>query len=159
MVPFAQVVDDSFQVRDYSESAYTASNGRDVTLDIVMVCAEAIPFAKTGGLADVCGSLPSRLAALGHRCSVFMPAYAKALQAGYAMHDTHVGFVLDMNGKHIAARITKATLEEGPLIFISSISHITMVVQICTAMNMVTTAITASGLLSSVAVWFKRLID
>lgn len=80
-----------------------------------MVCAEAIPFAKTGGLADVCGALPSKLAALGHRCSVFMPGYAKVMQAGYAMQDTHIGFVIDMNGRHIAARILKATIADSPI--------------------------------------------
>jgi starch synthase len=31
------------------------------------------PFAKTGGLADVCGSLPSEIAQLGHTVKVIMP--------------------------------------------------------------------------------------
>ncbi len=78
-----------------------------------MISAEALPFAKTGGLADVCGALPSRLAAMGHRCSVFLPGYTRALQAGYAMHDTHVGFVIEIGGKFVAARILKATLDDG----------------------------------------------
>ena len=82
-----------------------------------MISAEALPFAKTGGLADVCGALPSRLTAMGHRCSVFLPGYARAMQAGYALTDTHVGFVLDMAGKFVAARILKATLEDGPVDF------------------------------------------
>ena len=33
----------------------------DSRLKIVMIASECVPFAKTGGLADVCGSLPIEL--------------------------------------------------------------------------------------------------
>jgi len=42
---------------------------------ILMVASEAVPFAKTGGLADVVGALPRALARLGHRVDVVMPRY------------------------------------------------------------------------------------
>ncbi len=35
-------------------------------LKILFLAAEVIPFAKTGGLADVAGSLPKAIKALGH---------------------------------------------------------------------------------------------
>ncbi len=44
-------------------------------LDVAMFSAEATPFAKVGGLADVVGALPQNLERLGARVSVFLPAY------------------------------------------------------------------------------------
>ena len=42
---------------------------------VLMVASEALPFAKTGGLADVLGALPRALARLGHEVDVVMPRY------------------------------------------------------------------------------------
>ena len=41
----------------------------------MMVASECVPFAKTGGLADVVGALPKALHALGHDVIVVMPKY------------------------------------------------------------------------------------
>lgn len=46
-------------------------------LNIVMITSECVPFAKSGGLADVVGALPQALRALGHDVIVIMPKYAK----------------------------------------------------------------------------------
>ncbi len=51
----------------------------DRSLNIVFVSVEVAPFAKVGGLADVAGSLPKALAALGHKPTVIMPAYQMVL--------------------------------------------------------------------------------
>ncbi len=42
---------------------------------IVFVASEVFPFAKTGGLADVCGTLPLELERLGHDVIIIMPYY------------------------------------------------------------------------------------
>src|SRR5215471_10137624 len=42
---------------------------------VLMVSSEVTPFAKTGGLADVVGSLPPALRALGHDVAVVLPRY------------------------------------------------------------------------------------
>ncbi len=44
-------------------------------MNILYVTGEAAPFCKTGGLADVSGSLPVALAARGHRVAVMLPLY------------------------------------------------------------------------------------
>jgi len=44
-------------------------------LKIVFVCSEAVPFAKTGGMADVLGSLPEAISKLGHTVSLIIPLY------------------------------------------------------------------------------------
>lgn len=46
-------------------------------LKILFVSAEVTPFAKTGGLADVAGSLPQALTAMGNDVRVAMPKYKK----------------------------------------------------------------------------------
>ena len=45
------------------------------SLNILFAASEAVPFAKTGGLADVSGVLPKALRALGHNVIVVMPRY------------------------------------------------------------------------------------
>ncbi len=40
-----------------------------------MVSSEAVPYAKTGGLADVAGALPLELAKLGHDVILLLPRY------------------------------------------------------------------------------------
>ncbi|KAL8240805.1 hypothetical protein R6Q59_014160 [Mikania micrantha] len=53
----------------------TQVNLKNVTYNIVFVTSEASPYSKTGGLGDVCGSLPVALAARGHRVMVVSPRY------------------------------------------------------------------------------------
>ena len=53
----------------------TAAGGPARRLRILMVASEAVPFAKTGGLADVVAALPKALGALGHDVTVVIPRY------------------------------------------------------------------------------------
>jgi len=55
---------------------------------ILFVTSEAYPLMKTGGLADVSGSLPIALKALGHDVRILMPAYADTL-SGLSELRTH----------------------------------------------------------------------
>ena len=51
-------------------------------LRILFLSAEVAPFAKTGGLGDIGGSLPKALHDMGHDVRVVMPAYRK-IEEGY----------------------------------------------------------------------------
>lgn len=46
-------------------------------MHIVFAASESVPFAKTGGLADVVGALPQQIVKLGHRVTVYLPYYAR----------------------------------------------------------------------------------
>ncbi len=46
-------------------------------MHIVFAASECVPFAKTGGLADVVGALPPELVKLGHNVTVYLPLYAQ----------------------------------------------------------------------------------
>ena len=57
-------------------------------MHILVATSEAVPFAKTGGLADVCGTLPVEIAGLGHRSTLIMPAYRQVRESGVALEKT-----------------------------------------------------------------------
>ena len=44
-------------------------------MKILFASSEVAPFIKTGGLADVAGSLPQALSAAGHEVKVILPLY------------------------------------------------------------------------------------
>lgn len=55
-------------------------------MNIAMIAAECVPYAKTGGLADVLGALPQALRARGHRVIVIMPKYGWIDTVKYKFH-------------------------------------------------------------------------
>jgi len=57
-------------------------------LRILMVAAEAAPFAKVGGLGDVVGSLPRRLVEGGCEVAVVLPLYREVLLGGHDLQPT-----------------------------------------------------------------------
>ena len=59
-------------------------------MNIVHLASEAVPLAKTGGLADVVGALTSDLAGRGHDVALFLPAYRVIRDAGVTVVRTGV---------------------------------------------------------------------
>ena len=61
-------------------------------MKIAFASSEIIPFAKTGGLADVAGALPKELANLGNEVKVFMPKYYQINEYEYGhQYDSLIG--------------------------------------------------------------------
>ncbi len=52
------------------------------SLHILIAASEAIPYAKTGGLADVAGALPLEFAKLGHDVILVLPYYRRLKDSG-----------------------------------------------------------------------------
>jgi starch synthase len=77
----------------------------DTALRVLFVSAEVAPFAKTGGLADVAGSLPKALSILGNDIRIVMPKY-KQIQVGDYVTD----FPVSMSGRQETAIIRKASI-------------------------------------------------
>jgi len=63
-----------------SQFAAVADGGRP--LDVMIVTAEAVPFAKTGGLADVTDAVARGLVAKGHRATLVLPNYKNLKKDG-----------------------------------------------------------------------------
>src|SRR5262245_41896258 len=79
-------------------------------MNVVFVASEAVPFAKTGGLADVAGALPRALASRGHRVTLFLPCYRRAWSAGPEL--TGTGLTLRIS---VGARIVEGSVHESQL--------------------------------------------
>ncbi len=54
-------------------------------LQILFASPEVAPFAKTGGLADVSGSLPAALSSLGHQVIIVMPMYRSVMEGTFKL--------------------------------------------------------------------------
>ncbi|HEY3150825.1 MAG TPA: glycogen/starch synthase, partial [Candidatus Binatia bacterium] len=59
-------------------------------MKIAMIASEVSPFAKTGGLADVIGTLSVALERLGHEVCVIAPAYRCVLQSEFTLRESPI---------------------------------------------------------------------
>ena len=90
-------------------------------LKIVMASPEMIPFAKTGGLADMVGSLAVSLSELGHEVSAILPAYREVLESGIALRQTGLRIMVPMGGRTEEGILLETTAgKDIPVYFIRS---------------------------------------
>jgi starch synthase len=89
-------------------------------LNIVFASSEIAPFAKTGGLADVCGSLPAELHRLGHNVAAIMPAYRQVKGSGLPIEPLGVKFDIPIGNKIVRGRLLRGQLpgSDVPVFFV-----------------------------------------
>ncbi|MBV8517232.1 MAG: glycogen synthase GlgA [Acidobacteria bacterium] len=93
---------------------------------VVFATSEVSPIAKTGGLGDVCGSLPKVLRKMGHEVAVFMPYYRQARQwfdrNGIVPHQLLPTVVISWANWIAEATFLRATLpgSDVPLILVAN---------------------------------------
>jgi starch synthase len=79
-------------------------------VNILLATSEAVPFAKTGGLADVCGALPIELARLGHQAAVILPAYRQVRYCGQPIEPLGIEFIVPVGSKMVTGRLSRSYL-------------------------------------------------
>lgn len=80
---------------------------------IVLTASEAVPFSKTGGLADVIGALAGTLSRMGHDVVMILPDYYLLRQRNRSLPrivDTGLRFSIEMNGREMPASVNWTTL-------------------------------------------------
>jgi starch synthase len=91
---------------------------------ICYVASEVVPYAKTGGLADVSGALPRYIADAGNDVRVFMPAYRTIewWKHDIAHLDGMRDLSVDLGGETIAFSVASGTLPGSncPVYFIDA---------------------------------------
>src|SRR5436190_4975273 len=89
-------------------------------MKIVLATSEATPFAKTGGLADVCGALPVELSRLGHNVAVVMPYYREVKESGFPTEPLNLKFDIPIGNKIVRGRLLRGNLPNAnvPVFFV-----------------------------------------
>ncbi len=85
----------------------------DRPLRILFAASEVVGFAKTGGLADVAGSLPRALARRGHEVSVVLPLYRCVRTGPHRLAPTGVAFTVPFGQHSLCGRLWRSTLPES----------------------------------------------
>ncbi len=83
----------------------------DRPLKVLLVASEVVPFAKTGGLADVAGSLPKAIATIGGEAGgndvrVALPRYRQVKEGAYKLD-----FPVPFMGRYETAIIREGSIE------------------------------------------------
>jgi len=81
-------------------------------VNILLASSEVVPFAKTGGLADVCGALPAELARLEQNVTVMLPAYRSTRNCGQPIEPTNVKFDVPIGSKIVRGQLLRSTLPD-----------------------------------------------
>ncbi len=89
-------------------------------IKVLFAASEAVPFVKTGGLADVAGTLPRELIKLGADVRLIIPKY-KSIPKEYTEKMEYIGYVyVDLSWRHQYCAVMKLELEGVTAYFIDN---------------------------------------
>lgn len=89
-------------------------------MKILLVSPEVTPFAKTGGLADVAGSLPQALKRLGHDVRVILPCYNTVQKGGFAFRKSRKSVEVSVGGRSHKALLRQAGVDGVTVYFVEN---------------------------------------
>jgi starch synthase len=78
-----------------------------------MAASEVVGFAKTGGLADVVGTLPLALAHRGHQCAVVLPLYSCIRHGKNPLEPTEHTFAIPIGERTVPGRLWTSRLPDS----------------------------------------------
>ena len=94
-------------------SSFLHFSKKPTPLKIILATSEVVPFAKTGGLADVCGALPIELSRLGHEVVVIAPAYRQIHQSGQPLQETGLKLDIPIGNKIVTGSLLESYLPDS----------------------------------------------
>ena len=88
------------------------------SLKVWFLASEVAPFAKTGGLADVAGSLPGCLKNLGVDVRVGLPFYRMAKDGNFKAHKVLEGLEVPLGNTRLKGDVLETSTEEGVPVYL-----------------------------------------
>jgi len=90
------------------------------SLRVLFVSSEVAPYAKAGGLADVAGSLPKALRALGHDVRIILPRYGCLDPARHELQPAHTPFSVLLPDRDEPAGLLLMAIDGVPVYAVES---------------------------------------
>lgn len=88
--------------------------GKQQPLKVLYLSAESVPFAKTGGLADVAGALPRAIRRLGHDIRMMMPRYGRIEPGRFGLERVMDAVDVPMDERTEPASVFSGSIGAGP---------------------------------------------
>jgi len=91
-------------------------------MKVVYLSSEVVPFAKTGGLADIAGAIPKSIQELGVEIVVLMPLYGIIKEIKYLLTKTNIQFEVKIGDKVKSGCVYKGFLPDTqvPIYFLDN---------------------------------------
>jgi starch synthase len=87
-------------------------------MKIAMIASEVSPFAKTGGLADVVGTLSIALERLGHELCIIAPAYRCMLRGDFPLQDTPMTLSFSISDRPQEAAVLQTSVGRDVTVYL-----------------------------------------